>query len=384
MPADGSTNVPRPPAPIPNVRPATTAVTGAIQKAAKSTGANFDYLLATAKVESNLDPNLTMRTSTATGLFQFLEQTWLGVMKTAGGAFGFAQYSDAITQTSNGRYVVEDPKLRAEMMKLRKDPAANAVMGGVITQQNAAVMAKRIGRKPTEGELYVGHFFGPYAGSKVIQLASSNPSANAAEMFPAAARANRSIFYDRQGNARTVAGVHNELIRRYQVAKARPTPGVTVADATPAPSATQPSAPTAPQARTRVADASAVAPTKAVAPVQDTAAVTDAIATARAQARQNPVLPQAQPQPQPTPAATQPSQSSAQVVQSVFHSLFETQEGRGPVSPVVADLWTPREDSKLPPASQPTAAPVERAPGRPLDLFRELSPLSRALFDTKS
>jgi hypothetical protein len=252
-------------------------------------------------------------------------------------------------------------------------------MGGVITQQNAAVMAKRIGRKPTEGELYVGHFFGPYAGSKVIQLASTNPDANAAAMFPAAARANRSIFYDRQGNARTVAGVHNELIRRYQVAKARPTPGVTVADATPAPNATQP---TAPQAPTRVADASAVASTKAVAPVQDTAAVTDAFATARAQARRNPVLPQAQPQPQPPPAATQSPQSSAQVVQSVFHSLFETEEGRGAVSPVVADLWTPREDSRLPPVSQP--APGERAPGRPLDLFRELSPLSRALFDTKS
>src|SRR6266545_7786436 len=205
-----------------------TAVTSAIRQAAQVTGVSFDYLLATAKVESDLDPNLTMRTSTATGLFQFLEQTWLGVMKTAGRAFGYAQYADAITQTSSGLYVVDDPKLRAEMMRLRKDPAANAVMGGVITQQNAAVVAKRIGRKPTEGELYVAHFFGPYAGSKVIQQATSNPDANAAALFPAAARANRSIFYDRQGNARSIAGVHNELIRRYQVAKARHTPGAPV------------------------------------------------------------------------------------------------------------------------------------------------------------
>ena len=51
-------------------------MTKAIARAAKSTGANFDYLLATAKVESDLDPNLTMRTSTATGLFQFPEQTF--------------------------------------------------------------------------------------------------------------------------------------------------------------------------------------------------------------------------------------------------------------------------------------------------------------------
>src|SRR5262252_9613750 len=105
----------------------TNPIAGAIRKAARATGTSFDYLLATAKVESDLDPNLTMRTSTATGLFQFLEQTWLGVMKTAGRAFGFAQYADAISRTSSGHYVVDDPKLRAEMMKLRKDPTANAV-----------------------------------------------------------------------------------------------------------------------------------------------------------------------------------------------------------------------------------------------------------------
>jgi len=229
MPADAKTPT-GPPAPIPTVRSSAAAVTGAIRRAAASTGANFDYLLATAKVESNLDPNLTVSTSTATGLFQFLDQTWLGVMKTAGRAFGFERYADAITQTSSGRYVVDDPVLREEMMKLRTDPAANAVMGGVITQQNAAVLAKRIGRQPTEGELYVAHFFGPYAASRVIQLAANDPNVDAATLFPDAARANHSIFYDRQGNARTVAGVRDELVRRYQVAKghmeARSTPGL--------------------------------------------------------------------------------------------------------------------------------------------------------------
>src|SRR5689334_8723732 len=56
------------------------SVTGAIRKAARATGTSFDYLLATARVESDLNPNLTMRSSTATGLFQFIEQTWLGTL----------------------------------------------------------------------------------------------------------------------------------------------------------------------------------------------------------------------------------------------------------------------------------------------------------------
>src|SRR3981189_2543158 len=99
MPAGAkSPNRPPPPALIPDARPSIAAVTGVIRKAAQSTGANFDYLLTTAKVESNLDPNSTISTSTATGLFQFLDQTWLGVMKTAGRAFGFGRYAGASPQ----------------------------------------------------------------------------------------------------------------------------------------------------------------------------------------------------------------------------------------------------------------------------------------------
>jgi hypothetical protein len=359
MPAPvNSPNIPRPPASIPNVRPAGTDIAGTIQRAATSTGASFDYLLATAKVESNLDPSLTMRTSTATGLFQFLEQTWLGAMKTAGHAFGFDRYADAISQSASGQYVVDDPALRDEMMELRKDPAANALMGGVVTQQNAAVVASRIGRKPTEGELYVAHFFGPYAGSKVIELATSNPNANAAAMFPAAASANRSIFYDRQGNARTIAGVYNELIRRYQVAKDRPTPGLTQV------AATAMLAPVAPKPEpSRVAPVGAPVRTQSViTPVVDTVAVTNAIAAARGDAPRLPAIRQ--------------TDEAAQRPPSVFHSLFETDERRGAVSPVVTEFWGGS-------AGRVGTEPVARGaapPGRPLDLFQDQPPAVRALF----
>jgi len=310
MPADANTpNVPRPPALIPNVQPSIAAVTGAIKRAAQSTGANFDYLLTTAKVESNLDPNSTISTSTATGLFQFLDQTWLGVMKTAGRAFGFGRYADAISQTSSGRYVVDDPALRDEMMKLRKDPTANAMMGGVITQQNAAVLEKRIGRKPTEGELYVAHFFGPHAAARVLQLAASEPNTDAVALFPEAARANRSVFYDRRGNARTIVGVRDELVRRYQVAKARMVPSA---------------APTAVAAQTP-APAASTAPARRVA---DTAGVTSAYAAAQPAA--------------PSAPAAATGEIAGPPSRSAFHSLFETENRRGAISPVVAALWTPR------------------------------------------
>src|SRR5689334_24859830 len=87
-------------------------VTGAIQYAARATGASFQYLLATAKVESNLNPDAAAKTSSAGGLFQFIEQTWFGTLKEAGGALGYGQYANAISRTDSGRYVVNDPAMK--------------------------------------------------------------------------------------------------------------------------------------------------------------------------------------------------------------------------------------------------------------------------------
>ena len=315
-----------------------SAVARALRNAAQSTGASFDYLLTTAKVESDLNPNLSMRGSSATGLFQFIEQTWLSVVKQAGKALGFGGYADSIQQTSSGRYVVKDPAVRQEIMKLRKDPAANAVMAGVFTQQNAAVLSNRIGRKPSDGELYMAHFFGPYGASKLIRKAGEDPTANAANLFPAAARANRPIFYDKQGNARSVAGVYGELTRRYQVARASPTPGLTPAFAASAP----PTAPVAPRL-----------------PVQDTAGVTQAL------------------------AAANPSAGSADNSTSVFHSLFWSDDRRGAVAPVVSELWgvhavrTPAQETGAGPAAPPNASSASA----PLNLFQDMPPNVRGLFD---
>jgi hypothetical protein len=314
-----------------------SAVTGAIRTAAQATGVNFNYLLATAKVESDLDPNLTMRTSTATGLFQFLEQTWLGTLKQAGPALGYGSYASAISKSSSGRYEVADPALRREIMQLRKDPTANALMGGAFTQQNMAVLSQRIGRKPSEGELYIGHFFGPYAGAKAINLAASNPTANAAGIFPEAAAANRSIFYDRQGNARSVAGVYSELNRRYQVARANVVPG---------------GAPTAVAANT----AAPSSVPNAAAP--DTAGTASAFAVAAAR---------------PVVAAAEPA----------FHSLFHTDEARGAVSPIVTGLWGASANPAAGAGDVPTVtAQAVSAPSAqpPLDLFQDMRPDVRGLF----
>ena len=85
------------------VDPARARVTGAIKQAANATGTSFEYLLATAKMESDFNPSAGASTSSARGLYQFIEQTWLATVKEAGGQLGYSQYADAITKTSHLR-----------------------------------------------------------------------------------------------------------------------------------------------------------------------------------------------------------------------------------------------------------------------------------------
>src|SRR5436189_4595869 len=110
------------------VEPSRVRIAGAIKQAASSTGTSFEYLLATAKMESDFNPTAGAATSSAHGLFQFIDQTWLGTVKQAGAQFGYGQHADAITESSDGSYSVSDPTTRRAILKLRYDPAAASAM----------------------------------------------------------------------------------------------------------------------------------------------------------------------------------------------------------------------------------------------------------------
>src|SRR5215213_7197360 len=101
--------------------PAATPVVDAIRQGAEKTGVRFDYLLATAQRESALDPSARARTSSASGLFQFIEQTWLGMIKSEGQKAGIGDYARAVSTDSSGTHRVEDPRTRQAILDLRHD-----------------------------------------------------------------------------------------------------------------------------------------------------------------------------------------------------------------------------------------------------------------------
>ncbi|WP_316175607.1 lytic transglycosylase domain-containing protein [Bradyrhizobium sp. SZCCHNRI1073] len=190
-------------------------VAGAIKQAADSVGTSFEYLLSTAKMESDFNPTAGASTSSARGLYQFIDQTWLGTVKEAGADLGYGQYADAITRTPAGDYTVSDPAMRQAIMKLRDDPQASSAMAAALTQSNSFQLTGKIGRRPTDAELYMAHFMGVGGAAKLITSTQETPNASAARMFPSAAAANRPIFYDRDGQARSVSQVYAVLNTRY-------------------------------------------------------------------------------------------------------------------------------------------------------------------------
>ncbi|MCP8940361.1 lytic transglycosylase domain-containing protein [Alsobacter sp. SYSU M60028] len=186
-------------------------VLDAIRGGSERTGADFDYLMKTAQRESSLDPQARASTSSASGLFQFVEQTWLGLVKGTGAQHGLSGFAGAIAETRSGRYEVSDPATRAQILALRGDPAVASVMAGELTRRNEASLAAALGRAPTQGELYIAHVLGASGGADLIRRAAANPGASAAAAFPEAAQANRAIFFDKSGRPRGVGEVHSLL-----------------------------------------------------------------------------------------------------------------------------------------------------------------------------
>ena len=186
-----------------------------IDRAGTRNGVDFEYLLQTAIRESSLDPAAKARTSSATGLFQFLEGTWLQVMKTEGPRLGYAHHADAIAIDREGNYHVADPGRRSEILDLRKDPAIASDLAAAFTKSNGDYLLGRFGRMPSPGELYIAHFLGARGAATFFEAGLSNPDQSAAALFPRQADANRSIFFS-GGKPRSIRQVYEVLVARHR------------------------------------------------------------------------------------------------------------------------------------------------------------------------
>jgi hypothetical protein len=188
---------------------AQTRVTGAIQRAAQRTGIDFDYLLGQAKLESGLNANAAAGTSSARGLYQFIEQSWLAVVKKHGGTHGLGWAADSIQQ-SGGRYTVTGGN-RAAILGLRNNPEVASLMAAEHASDNKDAIEGALGREATGTDLYMAHFLGLGGAKQFLGAMQAAPGRSAAALFPAAARANRNVFFERDGSARSLSQVYERF-----------------------------------------------------------------------------------------------------------------------------------------------------------------------------
>ncbi|MGA9794139.1 MAG: hypothetical protein WBQ17_01265 [Rhizomicrobium sp.] len=183
-------------------------VIAAIRQASAQTGSDFSYMLGTAMRESGLKTQAKSASSSATGLYQFVDQTWLGLVKQHGAQFGLGSYAAQISRGSDGHFHVADSADRQAILALRKDPKTAALMEGEYCNSAKCTMESALGHSVSNGDLYAAHFLGAESATRLIQLNARNPGASAAAAFPAAAGANRSVFYHADGSAKSVHEVY--------------------------------------------------------------------------------------------------------------------------------------------------------------------------------
>lgn len=164
---------------------ASESVAQVIKQASEKVGVDYGTLMAFAKQESGFNPNAKAKTSSATGLFQFIKGTWGDMVRKYGKQYGIGLGDVA-------------------------DPLANATMGALFVKENSDFLASK--GIPVNGtSLYAAHFLGPGGAAKLF---GADPNANAAELMPKAASANRAIFYDKSGKPKTVDAVIQTLFNK--------------------------------------------------------------------------------------------------------------------------------------------------------------------------
>ncbi len=188
----------------------------AISRASARTGVSFEYLVDQARLESGFRANARAATSSATGLYQFTSGTWLATVKAHGARHGIGWAADAITPGGT----VADPVQRSTILALRNDPQIAALMAAEHAADNRAALLEGTGRAPEDVDLYLAHFLGPAGAVKFLNRWQADPSAPAAPLFPAAASANRAIFYDSEGHARSLDAIRQRFAARLAAADA--------------------------------------------------------------------------------------------------------------------------------------------------------------------
>jgi hypothetical protein len=203
--------------PVPPVRPdpaarAPNEIRAAIQQASAATGVPFNYLVAQAEQESGFKADARASTSSAAGLYQFTEATWLRMIREHGDKHGAGEFSRALSSDANAR---PDAGTRSRILALRDDPKLSAAMAAEYARGNHAHLAQALGREIGATDLYLAHFLGAGGATRFLSALRNEPGRAASELLPEAAAANRTVFFAADGRARSVDEIYDRFATKF-------------------------------------------------------------------------------------------------------------------------------------------------------------------------
>lgn len=192
-----------------------SGVAGAIHQASARTGVDFAYLLQQAKAESSFDPKAKAKTSSASGLYQFIESTWLSMVEKHGDKYG----------------IETEGKTRKELLDYRFDAVKASAMAAELARENKRSLEVNWGGDIGSTELYLAHFLGAGQAAAFLNARDENGMREAADLFPAAANANRAVFYDNaSGRERSLDEVYAFFDRKFSIEDASLPQDITLKD----------------------------------------------------------------------------------------------------------------------------------------------------------
>jgi hypothetical protein len=197
---------------------------GAIRMASEKNGMDFGYMMELAAAESSFIHDIKAKTSSATGLYQFIEATWHFSLRAHGEKYGLAGLSTQVEiyTDAQGRTQARmpNPFVRATTLELRKQAPLSSLLSAEFQLENRGKQSCYVSKTyMTRAGLYLAHFLGAHDAVYFLNEMEKNPSRGAATTFPEAAAYNRGVFYVLQNGQvireRSLREVHDLFARKF-------------------------------------------------------------------------------------------------------------------------------------------------------------------------
>ncbi|MDH3871125.1 MAG: hypothetical protein OEU44_02815 [Gammaproteobacteria bacterium] len=200
-----------------------SGVLAAIRLGSLHTNVDFSFLMELAAVESSFDPASRARTSSAAGLYQFKEDTWLEAVRNYGDKYGMGSYASQVEEVVNSKGrtqpVIRDPAVHRHVLDLRHNPRIATLLAAEYVKRNMQRLLYSLDREPGRTELYLTHFLGASGAISFLKAFYEDPDRLAHDIFPGAASRNRGVFRKRDSKPRTLAEIYEIFSRKFNTAR---------------------------------------------------------------------------------------------------------------------------------------------------------------------